>query len=324
MTAPHDHLDPERDLDEIADVLAGETAAPDCATCAAVVAELEAASAVVTAALGALPVPAPPDDLAARIDAALREAVLDAEPDRGLDSAASGQATVTTLPTLEGRAPRGPRRWLPAAAAAVVLTGGGLLAAQTLPLGAGDSADEAATAMTGAGEVGGRDLVRNDSGNAYTEANLASAVPGLLTGQVPRHAAPPVTASAPLSAPGAATDSGTTSSGTTGGGTTGGTSESTARGQAQVPAARPVTVDPLAALRTTPGLAACLAALLPPDDDSVQPLALDYGTFSGKPALLVLLPVPQRSDKVDVFVVGAGCAQADEQLLFFQRVDRPS
>ena len=76
-------------------------------------------------------------------------------------------------------------------------------------------------------------------------------------------------------------------------------------------------------LRTADGLAACLAALLPPDDTSVRPLAVDYAAYQGQPALVVLLPADDAPEKVDVFVVGAGCTVGDDQTLFFTRLDRP-
>ena len=79
--------------------------------------------------------------------------------------------------------------------------------------------------------------------------------------------------------------------------------------------------DPLAALRTTAGLARCLASLTDATDPGL-PLALDYASFNGRPALVVVLP-SEKADKVDVLVVPPGCAQADGQLLYFTRLPRP-
>jgi hypothetical protein len=79
--------------------------------------------------------------------------------------------------------------------------------------------------------------------------------------------------------------------------------------------------DPLALLRTTTGLASCLASLTDPSNPGL-PLALDYAQFQGQPALVVVLPA-DKADKVDVFVVGAGCAQADAKVLFFTRLPKP-
>jgi hypothetical protein len=79
--------------------------------------------------------------------------------------------------------------------------------------------------------------------------------------------------------------------------------------------------DPLATLRGTSGLAACLASLSDPSQPGL-PLALDYARYKDQPALVVVLPA-SKADKVDVFVVGAGCTQADAKLLFFARLPKP-
>ncbi|MCU1692730.1 MAG: hypothetical protein JWM64_1821, partial [Frankiales bacterium] len=87
------------------------------------------------------------------------------------------------------------------------------------------------------------------------------------------------------------------------------------------PAAPTPAVDPLARLRVPAELAACLGELAGPDTD-VVPLALDYARYRGAPALAVVLP-SARADRVDVFVVGAGCTAGDDQTLFFTRQPRP-
>lgn len=76
--------------------------------------------------------------------------------------------------------------------------------------------------------------------------------------------------------------------------------------------------DGLAALHDPATLAACLASLSDPTDDSV-PLALDYARFEGRPALVVVLPTA-KAGKVDVFVVGPECGPSDEKVLFFTRL----
>ncbi len=80
--------------------------------------------------------------------------------------------------------------------------------------------------------------------------------------------------------------------------------------------------DGLAMLRTPEGLAACLSSLLPPDEPDLVPLAVDYATYAGQPALAVLLPDPDPA-QVSVFVVGAGCSAEDDGTLFFLRAPRP-
>jgi hypothetical protein len=79
--------------------------------------------------------------------------------------------------------------------------------------------------------------------------------------------------------------------------------------------------DPLASLRTTQGLAACLASLTDVNDPGV-PLALDYAAYQGKPALVVVLPSVKPS-KLDIWVVGAGCNTDDPHLLLYAKADRP-
>ncbi|MDP9433912.1 MAG: hypothetical protein M3P93_01395, partial [Actinomycetota bacterium] len=89
----------------------------------------------------------------------------------------------------------------------------------------------------------------------------------------------------------------------------------------QSPARQALAPDPLARLRDPDELAGCLSAVTGPD--APQPLAVDYATFEGRPALLVVLP-SARPGKVDAYVVGAGCRAGDDQTLFFTRVDRPA
>ena len=80
--------------------------------------------------------------------------------------------------------------------------------------------------------------------------------------------------------------------------------------------------DPLANLRSPKGLAACLASLTDPADRGM-PLALDYASYKGKPALVVVLPSAKPS-KLDVWVVGASCNQPESDLLLYFRADRPA
>jgi hypothetical protein len=130
----------------------------------------------------------------------------------------------------------------------------------------------------------------NSSGTDYTAQTLPAALPGLLAGTAPAEHKMAAAPSAP----------GTRASDTTFG--------------ALAP-------DPLAELRTTAGLARCLASLTDPSEAGI-PLALDYATFQGTPALVVVLPDP-KPDKVALFVVPAGCAQADGQVLYFTRLPKP-
>lgn len=130
-------------------------------------------------------------------------------------------------------------------------------------------------------------LPTSSTGNAYSAKGdlLAQALPQLLRGTAADKAAP--TAGAPAGA------------------------------TPQVLSA----ADPLAALRDQRTLASCLAGLTDPGDTTL-PLALDYASFDGQPALVVVYPAT-KAGKVDVFVVGAGCTQGDSKLLYFSRLTRP-
>lgn len=304
MTLPGPHLD----LDALADLLAGEgddgqvAHVGACAGCAGRLGELAAADAEVTSLLAGLPAPEVPAGLAARLQAAF-----DAEPalvpgpratGSGTAAAQAHQAapvasgTVTPFPAAGARHRRA---WVPAAAAGVVLLLGGVLGTSLLDLPAGDDAEVSSTA---AGDAGGGvldGLVRSQTGTDYAaEGALAAALPGLLGGSA-EPAPAPTPAPAAEGVPEVLTSSG--------------------RASAADPA--------LDRLRTSEGLASCLAALLPPEDDSVRPLALDYAVYGGQPALVVVLPATGADDKVDVFVVGAACTLGDDRLLFFTRLDRP-
>ena len=277
------------DLDALADTLAGEgsAAAADhlagCRSCASRLRELEAAERRVVAVLSALPPPDVPADLAQRLSAALAaEAPLDA-------AAAATGASVTALPSRD--APRR-RAWLPAAAAVVLLASGAGLGWSLLSSGSGS--DDADTA--------GRELLASESGTDYADpAALAASLPSVLAGEA---------------------DGGASRSSAEAAGAAGATSDDAAT-TAQAPEAATLSAPgDLERLRTTDGLAACLAGLQD-GGTAVEPLALDYATYAGGPALAVLLPDPDP-EKVAVFVVGPGCGQADPQLLHYVRVDRPA
>ena len=185
-------------------------------------------------------------------------------------------------------------RWLPAlgavAAAAVLVTGGVLVANR----GGGSPARTSDQAASGTG------YAVSDSGADYDAKQLAAALPSLLKGHAEAAATAPK-AAAGLQAP-APVPTGERATDSTFAAVTGG-------------------ADPLAALRDTAGLARCLASLSDPSQSGV-PLALDYASYNGTPALVVVLP-SSKLDKVDVFVVPVGCAKPDGALLYFARLPKP-
>jgi hypothetical protein len=50
---------------------------------------------------------------------------------------------------------------------------------------------------------------------------------------------------------------------------------------------------------------------------------VDVARFRGKPAAVIVLPTPDDPAKVDVWVVGPECSQADAKMDYFARVNRP-
>ena len=61
---------------------------------------------------------------------------------------------------------------------------------------------------------------------------------------------------------------------------------------------------------------------LPAEGPEQLPLAVDYASYDGQPALAVVLPDPEPTT-VSVFVVGPGCSAQDDRTLFFFRAPRP-
>jgi hypothetical protein len=301
-TAPS-HLD----LDALADALAGEADADaaahlaGCASCSSRLAELEAADARVVSVLGTLPAPEVPDGLADRLSAAF-----------AAEQPLAPAGSTGTVTALSARAPK--RRFLPAAAAAVlVLCGGGLGYSLLSGAGSDSGADEATSQAAGAGDGG---LVLNASGTDYAdEAAVAGVLEGVLRGAAAAQADGALRAEA---APGSESDPATGTGGATG--TSPGPADAMTM---QAPAAASVPVpDPLERLRSPEALQDCLASLASPDEPDLEPLALDFALYEGQPALAVVLPDPDPA-KLSVFVLGPDCTRENEDLLTFFRVDRP-
>lgn len=286
MTEPVTGAAGHLDLDALADAVAGvadPAATAHLASCPSCASRLRELEAAERRVVAVLAT-LPPPDVPADLAARLSAAIAAEAP---LEPAVTtAGASVTALPA---RSPR--RTWLPVAAAAVLLASGGGLGYALLSGGSGS--DDAGTA--------GRQLLASESGTDYADpGSLAASLPAVLAGQA---TAAPYRSDA--EAAGAA-----------------GTTSEDAATTAQAPEAATLSApDPLDRLRTTDGLAACLAGLQD-DGAAVEPLAVDYASYAGAPALAVLLPDPDPA-KVAVFVVGPDCAQADPQLLHYVRVDRP-
>lgn len=307
------------DLDALADLLAGEGGGEDhlsgCAHCAARLGELADAEAPVAASLGRLAPPALPPELADRFAGALAAepplapqapAVTPADVVAGAGSSPAAVPTAAAVPAagtvtpLSSRSFRPTRRlrghpaWLPSVAAGVVLVCGAGIGFAVLRDGA-RSGDETATA---AGETAGPGVPSGSSGVDYADdAAARSALPEVLAGSPRRGQAADSRAGAP---PPAAPTTGSTA----------------------VPPGAAESADPLATLRRPDGLASCLMALLPPQEPDLRPLALDYASYAGAPALAVVLPDPDPA-KVSIYVVGPACTATTDDLKYFLRLDRP-
>ncbi|HVM28815.1 MAG TPA: hypothetical protein VM433_14240 [Mycobacteriales bacterium] len=306
--------DTHLDLDRLADLLAGEGVDDDvahvgrCAGCAGRLDELAAADAEVAAGLATLPPPAVPAGLADRISAALAaepplpassgrpDWLPDLDPGAAADSEPVGGTASRTVTPFPAR-----RRFSrsPFAAAAALVVAAGALGGGLLLAGGGGGADSVTAAGDSAERAAVADLPTSSTGRDYAAPDsLAAALPDLLGGgAVPA---------------GVALDAAPEAAAPTSGDADSRALSSTADG-----------ADPLDRLREPEALASCLAAVLPPDDDEVRPIALDYAAYDGSPALVVVLPASGAPDKVDVFVVGAGCRQGADGTLFFTRLDRP-
>lgn len=285
------------DLDGLADHLAGEVDASahlaTCGGCTARLAELEAADRLVIATLRSLDDPPLPADVADRLTAAFA-----AESPR-VAARAVPAPTATVTPIGPARDRR--RAWLPSVAAAALLAFGGLIGYGVVSGSGGsdDSAsDSAAPASAGSAERA-QAFPTVASGLDYADtAAVAASLPRVLDGSAGAGLADSQLPDAAVSAPSGSLVT-------------------------PPPAAddAPAAADPLARLREPAALADCLAAVLDPANPAEQPLALDYATYAGAPALAIVLPDADPA-KVSVFVVGPDCSRADDDLAFFTRLDR--
>ena len=274
--------DQHLDLDALADVLVGE--APSAVSLHARTCSVCAAD---LAALAAAQAP-----VAAAL-AAAPEPALPAGLDARLAAAVAharadppGARSVTVVPLAARR-----RRWQPwaggLAAAAVLGTAGVLVVRAGAPSGSTTASTGGPATQDRAAAAGA--VPTSSTGTDYRAGSsaLATALPALLRGGAPvRGEAVGSLGPSPVS-----------------------------------PQPGPSARSGLDRLRAPAALAACLSALQDPAS-TTGPLALDYATYRGAPALVVLLP-STRPGKVDAYVVGAGCSQADAQVLFFGRLPAP-
>jgi hypothetical protein len=248
-----------------------------------------------------------PDDVARRIDAALAEERRLAGP-TGTASAAGSDlddplwgvtpgtpagagdldrlAPVTVLPARSGPSLRTFRILGGVAAAAAVILVGALVTGNGLHLG-GSSTGAATSAPVTSVDASGT-LIRS-SGTAYSAATLSQQVGALVA-----------------EARGAEAVAGADVSSPTPGPTTGPAASSASK----------ASTTGQALTRAT--LAACVAQLTGRPD--VTAVALDHGSYDGKPADVVVVPTDGDPATLDVWVIAPGCTATTVDLYVFQRI----
>lgn len=209
----------------------------------------------------------------------------------GRDRVPSGSAAAMTVTPLGSRTRRSPvgTRLLQAAAAVVLVLAVVGVGASVLMSGGGGTSSGGSSGAYADGPGGKATYALLATGADYSASSLAGAVPRLVAGE-----------GRPFSA---ARD-----------GDAGPTTASS-------PAEGAVAPDDTGRLAAGAALADCVTALA---DAPAVPLAVDLARYEGKPAAVIVLPGLDDPAMVDVWVVGPGCRQGDDQFRFFTRVARPA
>lgn len=272
-----------------------------CAGCRSDVDAVKAAA----AALAAVDRPSMPADVAARLDAALAA-------EAPIATRAAAPAAVPATPARRSADVLPMRRRRPSfAGIAAVAAGVALIGAITIPLvTSGSPKKDVTAAREDAGTSGTRRLT---SGLDYSRTNLAATLDRALAGV---DESVQDTAAAP-NAPGA---------------TKGRTNASPVPSPLAGAEGTEYSLTGTMALQTDVGrLAACITALVGDQPELGRtPLVVDFGSFLGRPAMVlvfrsVMSNGQERANRVDVYVVGAGCgATPGGDVLDFQRIARPN
>lgn len=287
------------------------------AGCAQCTADLDALR-TVRATLRSLPPVPMPDDVAQRLEAALREAA--AQAPTGAQAAAEepAAASISVLPAA-GSAPRSARRGsssgLPnfSVAAAVTVF---LVIALGVGLGIGLRHGGESKKSSGVSAALSANSIVTASGTDYTQAAIRNQVAALLLAQVPDahtafkglaplapNANSAATAAAP-SAPAAVPTASSSASSAAGSGF----GPSVDSGGKPVLQARTPFSGPLS---NSSQVQACVQALL---DQPATPVLVDYAYYAGKPATIIVLKDPTDPSTIDVYVEAdtADCAKAGD------------
>ena len=261
-----------------------------CAGCRERMAHLRTTRAL----LSALPADRMPEAVQTRIDAALATASVDGS---GTVVPMRRRTRVWNSPAVAGAA----------AVAAVVVLIGALVAGNVIHHGKKTQTASAPLASEGnrQGSAAGAASIKEwATGANYTAATIPTLVPRLVTGTPPAGApAPPLTASGSGGASGATT---------------------TDSKSAAVPAATPVPEGAFTqdAMRTDSsallGCGTILAGGVP-----TVPVAVDFASWNGKPAVIFALPAVGHPESLDVWVVRSTCSTSSLDV-YFRRIPRPA
>lgn len=225
-----------------------------------------------------------PADVVARLDDALSRAGRDRVP-----TGSAAAMTVTPLGSRTRRSPVGTRLLQAAAAVVLVLAVVGVGASVLMSGGGGGTSSGGSSGAYANGPGGKATYALLATGADYSASSLAGAVPRLVAGEGRRYSAARDDYAGPTTA--------------------------------SSPAEGAVAPDDTGRLAAGAALADCVTALA---DAPAVPLAVDLARYEGKPAAVIVLPGLDDPAMVDVWVVGPGCRQGDDQFRFFTRVARPA
>ncbi|HXR41557.1 MAG TPA: hypothetical protein VN738_04060 [Acidothermaceae bacterium] len=306
MNTPHPELEALAELADPAEPTPGADEllahVEACEQCKADVAALRG----VRHSLRSLPPVPMPDDVAARLESAMRAAA-EADPEP--------VGAVSVLPAREQRTAARRERWFPQFSAAAVVavlvvialgTGIGVMISQS-----GGETKGGATSSAAGSESSGPVLIT--SGADYQQATIRNQIAALVLTRVPQapqqfkglhslaDAAAAGSAAAGGSAPAAAPSAAPASAGA---GSFGGV----ATPSRSLAAARTAISGPLA---DPAALQACILALVQKPE---TPVLVDYANYQGKPATIIVLADPSTPSTLDVYVEAdtADCAKSGD------------
>jgi hypothetical protein len=241
-----------------------------------------------------------PDHVAARIDGVLAElrrtepvaagaagALVDSDDATTTVAGAPAGTDATVLPMPAARRESGTTRtfrWVAGAAAAVIVVAGGAAVIRGATGGSGNS-----TTSLSAGDASGSrgPAPIRSSGTDYSRAELAAQATALVASASKGEPAPEVAPATPEPAQ--------------------------TEGTGEQPAAR--------MLLSPDTLPACLEQLT--GAPGATPVAVDQGTYEGKPADIVVLPSPDDPQRLEVWVIGPGCTRENVQMYEFRTIPAP-